>query len=75
MPEELYETLPGRLRTSLMKSASVFHGLSARTSSTVGSAVKRANGWNWFNWNVAARPLMRSEMGMVMMLGRAVMTV
>ena len=38
-----------------MNSASVFHGASARTTSTVGSAVKRAIGLNWSSVNCGLR--------------------
>jgi hypothetical protein len=48
MPEELYDNLPGLRRTSRTKSPRLFQGLSARTASTVGSAVRRAMGRNWF---------------------------
>jgi hypothetical protein len=41
---------------SATNSASVFHGASARTTSTVGSAVKRAIGVNWSSVKAGLRP-------------------
>ncbi len=50
MPEELYVIFPERSRASRIRSPTLFHGLSARTSSTVGSAETSATGVNWFIW-------------------------
>ena len=46
-----------------MKSASVFHGASARTANTVGSAVKRATGLSSAIWYIGARPRILSASG------------
>ena len=67
--------VPGLARTSRTKSASVFQRLSVRTASTVGSAVSRAIGLNWLTWNDEGRPLIRSEIGIEIMLGKAIISV
>ena len=48
-----------------MNSASVFHGASARTTSTVGSAVKRAIGLNWLSVKAGLRSNSLSASGRI----------
>jgi hypothetical protein len=48
-----------------MNSASVFHGASARTTSTVGSAVKRAIGLNWSSVKTGLRSSSLSASGRI----------
>jgi len=49
-PEEENDSAPGRFFASSTKSFTVFHGLSARTASTVGSAEISATGASWLIW-------------------------
>src|SRR5262245_25618861 len=48
-----------------MNSRAVFHGLSARTTRTVGSADTRAIGANWSTVNAGGRPKILSASGMI----------
>jgi hypothetical protein len=54
---------PGRFLASSTKSFTVFHGASARTASTVGSAVNRAIGRSEFKGYIWARPSTTSASG------------
>jgi hypothetical protein len=54
-----------------MNSRAVFHGLSARTTSTVGSAEISAMGANWSTVNAGCRPKSLSASGMIEMLDSA----
>lgn len=58
-----------------MNSCAVFQGLSARTTSTVGSAVKRAMGVNWDNWYIGSLPSNLSATGRMEMDDNAIMMV
>ncbi len=54
-----------------MKSLAVFHGLSARTTRTVGSAEMSAMGVSWSTVNAGGRPKSLSASGMMEMLDSA----
>ncbi len=71
MPDELYEISPGRLLASSTNSFAVFHGLSARTTSTVGSAEISAIGASWSTVYAGGRPNSLSASGMIEMLDSA----
>ena len=66
---------PGRFFASSTKSFTVFHGASARTASTVGSAVKRAIGRSELKLYMGARPSSASASGITLYEDSAIRTV
>lgn len=62
---------PGDFFAAAMRSATLLYGLSARTASTVGSAVKRATGTSCLSGYIGSRPRILSVSGMMEIEDRA----